>query len=122
MANYAKIEGGVVKNTLVADEDYAAQEGLVLLEPGFGVSDFFSEGVFSKNTEKLTQEAENSMRSQRDTLLAESDLFMLPDKWDALSAASQQALVAYRQSLRDVPQNSPDVFNPKFPELWTATQ
>lgn len=54
-----------------------------------------------------------SKRQERDNLLAASDVMVLPDRWAALSAEKQQAWSAYRQALRDVPQQ------PGFPENVT---
>lgn len=45
--NYAQIENGVVVNVIVADEAFAAENGLVPLSAGAGINWLFSNGVFT---------------------------------------------------------------------------
>lgn len=47
----------------------------------------------------------NQVRSQRDEMLQQSDLFVLIDKWELLTEERKQQIRVYRQALRDVPQN-----------------
>lgn len=51
------------------------------------------------NIEKLSLEA----RIKRDQLLVESDVFVLPDRWAAMTPDQQKAWSEYRQLLRDIP-------------------
>ena len=46
MSNFAIIENGVVVNTVVADEEYAVQQGWVYCPIG-GIGWSYNEGVFS---------------------------------------------------------------------------
>ncbi len=48
--------------------------------------------------EELTMMA----RAQRDGLLAESDKYVLPDRWATMSSTQQAAWSSYRQALRDI--------------------
>lgn len=43
------------------------------------------------------------IRMERDSRLAESDVLVLPDWWAGYSPEKQAAVAAYRQSLRDLP-------------------
>lgn len=45
------------------------------------------------------------IRSQRDEMLKQSDLFVLIDKWELLTEEQKQEIRVYRQALRDIPQN-----------------
>jgi hypothetical protein len=50
------------------------------------------------------------LRQQRNKLLAESDWTQIPD-----CTVDQAAWATYRQALRDLPENTADVFNPVYP-------
>lgn len=49
MPNYAIIENGKVKNTVVAEEDYAAQQGWVLLTGSAAIGWDYVNGQFVDN-------------------------------------------------------------------------
>tara|TARA_R100000742_G_C4272900_1_gene92264 strand:+ start:469 stop:750 length:282 start_codon:yes stop_codon:yes gene_type:complete len=59
-------------------------------------------------------EARDMLRMIRTPLLEETDLWMMVDRYNALSAERQTELTTYRQALRDAPQSA-DPFNPDFP-------
>ena len=54
-----------------------------------------------------------SLRSERDKLLAASDWTQLPDS--PLSDSKKAEWVTYRQQLRDLPANTPDPSSPNYP-------
>ena len=58
-------------------------------------------------------ETEESVRAQRDLILAETDWTVLPDS--PLSDAKIAEWKTYRQALRDLPANTTDFANPTFP-------
>lgn len=55
------------------------------------------------------------LRQERNRLLAESDAYVLPDRWSLYDADTQQTWASYRQALRDLPANTSDPFNPVWP-------
>lgn len=55
------------------------------------------------------------IRAERNKLLDASDNRVLPDRWRSMTAEQQDAWSAYRQALRDLPQNTEDPFNPVWP-------
>lgn len=57
-----------------------------------------------------------SLRKTRNELLAESDLYVLPDRWNTYTEEKKAEWTAYRQALRDLPETVIDVFNPVWPE------
>lgn len=61
--------------------------------------------------EEKKERAAESIRNKRNTLLAETDKFMLTDMYENLTPREQKELKDYRQYLRDIPQTSdfPDV-------------
>lgn len=78
---------------------------------------------FLANNEKPTQEfldselvklqrewAESEFRFHRNQLLFETDYFALSD------VTMTAEMTSYRQALRDLPENTEDVFNPVYPE------
>lgn len=60
-------------------------------------------------------EAMPRLRVRRDELLRQSDTFVLPDRWAAMSTEKQTAWAVYRQALRDLPANTADPLNPVWP-------
>ena len=65
--------------------------------------------------QQLQQKAfETSVRLQRNLVLEQSDKYMLLDRLDKFTKTQQQAILAYRQQLRDLPKQ------PGFPEtvVW----
>ena len=64
------------------------------------------------------EELEADARAKRDALLAETDFLLMPDY--PINAETLQAVKAYRQALRDLPQQEEfplDLMWPKKPEL-----
>ena len=59
--------------------------------------------VIDKSQEERTAELFIEVRSKRDRLLKESDVFVLSDRWDSYSDEKKLKLSLYRQKLRDVP-------------------
>lgn len=56
-----------------------------------------------------------SLRAQRDILLAQSDIYVLPDRWDSYTSIQKTQWATYRQALRDLPDNIADPLNPEWP-------
>lgn len=76
------------------------------------------EAIPEKTPEEVKAEASAQVRAQRDALLAETDHFVMPDY--PLTDEQREAVKAYRQELRDVPQQEGfplDVIWPKKPEV-----
>lgn len=116
--DYAIIQDNKVINIAVAEPDYAAEQGWVLLEGGAGIGWQYVDGEFLPPPRDIEAEWE-AVRKQRDQLLTESDVYVLPDRWAAMTPEQQQAWTDYRQTLRDIPQtfNDPaDVVWPQAPQ------
>lgn len=109
MPNYAFVENGIVKNVVLADESFAAANGLVEcgdVGPGWSYVD----GVFSPPPPDLDAMARD-VRAQRDMLLAATD-------WRVIRATETNTPLsteweAYRQALRDI------TLQPGFPQTVT---
>jgi hypothetical protein len=75
--------------------------------------------VIDKSQEERTAELFIEVRSKRDRLLKESDVFVLSDRWDSYSDEKKLKFSLYRQKLRDIPQEFADhldnVFWPSIP-------
>jgi hypothetical protein len=56
------------------------------------------------------------VRRTRNALLAESDLYTMPDRWSAYTQDEQQAWKVYRQALRDIPQTLTDPTQVVWPQ------
>lgn len=118
MARYAKIANGVVENVVECEVDFAVEHGLISLDghEEIGIGDLYQNNLFSKADR--TDEKWSRVRKERIRLLEESDLFVMPDRWSALSSDKQAALTVYRQTLRDIPQNYTNPDAVKWPEDW----
>jgi hypothetical protein len=57
------------------------------------------------------------VRVKRDALLRESDILVFPDRWATYTSQRQAEISAYRQALRDLPENITDPFNVTWPVL-----
>ena len=71
-----------------------------------------------RTPEQILQDKWNRIRAKRNQLLQETDIYMLVDKFETLTAEQQAELKAYRQALRDLPQtysNPDDVVFPAKP-------
>lgn len=67
--------------------------------------------ALARETESLWTE----LRSTRDRLLQESDIFVLPDRWDSYTNQQKTDWKTYRQALRDLPENITDINNVIWP-------
>ena len=85
-----------------------AQTGEVTVVP------FTSEEIAS-HQELSLKTAWVSLRSKRDTLLSQSDIYILPDRWATYTSEKQTEWSQYRQALRNLPQNITDPFNAAWP-------
>lgn len=68
----------------------------------------------------MTKAAELEMRTireKRNELLAASDVYVLPDRWNTYTEEKQTEWAAYRQALRDLPETIEDPFNPIWPSM-----
>lgn len=111
MAIYAcikPVEGSsdyIVSNVIIAEPSFVeGSSEHVLIEEGViaGIGFTYSGGVF---TAPVNTDWE-PVRLERDRLLALSDFAITPDYFAGLSEEDQASLLAYRQALRDVPQNA----------------
>ena len=103
---YAIIEDGKVVNFAVATPEYAAAMGWVECPEGIDIGWSF-DGVGDPVAPPVNLEAlASSARAQRNGLLADSDLQVLPDRWAAMTTEQQAAWATYRQALRDLPQQA----------------
>ena len=55
------------------------------------------------------------LRVQRNSLLVESDIIVLPDRWDIMNDEVKANWTTYRQELRDLPATTDDPVNPTWP-------
>lgn len=104
---YAVIENNQVLNVVVSSPEFAAEQGWIPLQGSAGTGWQYIDGQFLPPPRDIEAEWA-AVRTQRDQLLVESDIYVLPDRWAALTLDQQQAWADYRQALRDIPQNFSD--------------
>ena len=72
------------------------------------------EELTTKYEELVTAQPLKELRKERDTLLTQTDKYVIPD-WPHTSVESANAWVTYRQALRDLPSVTEDPANPVWP-------
>jgi len=98
------LENGVIVNTVEVDS-LDVLENLVDASNGGSIGNILQDGQWVKPP-KATEELEAAIRSQRDTLLAESDWVTTravdQNAQDNLGIQIPQVWLVYRQALRDI--------------------
>lgn len=107
MPNYCVIENDKIINIVVADSEYAAEKGWIEYPPEAGIGWGYVNGQFIP-PEIDIEFLWYTVKTNRDALLSESDIYVLPDRWSAMTPEKQQEWSAYRQALRDIPQTYTD--------------
>lgn len=110
---HAIIENGVVTNVVVADEVTGRANKWIPTEEA-GPGWVYDGSRFTAPPPDLVAEA-TIVRAERDAKLVASDVYVLPDRWAAMTSDQQQAWSAYRQALRDVPQQAGFPRNVQWP-------
>jgi hypothetical protein len=106
------LSGNLITNTIIVSE---LEANMIDAEIGGAIGDEYNAttNTFTPSEGKITQ-AEQRERMLRDALLSETD------KWVAISAEAGQPLAtdkaAYRQALRDLPEQEGWPFNITWPE------
>lgn len=105
-------EHGYAKVNVFRDHDRASQK-LEICTPIYEAPWVYTVQVVNKTQEDFAAETSfkmNELRKKRNQLLLDSDWTQLAD-----SQVDKQAWAAYRQELRDLPQNTTDPSNPTWP-------
>lgn len=104
------IENNVVKNVALFEEGYAMSLGLkrapITVDAGLVDLDWTylpDENTFLPPPRNILAEW-LQVRTIRNSLLAESDLYLMPDRWATYTQDEQNAWAVYRKALRDIPQ------------------
>lgn len=113
---YAVIENGKVVNVVIADSEYAQSMGWVECPDGVGIGWTFDGNGTPLPPPPDTEGEAAQVRAKRDALLIASDLMVLPDRWAAMNPEQQQAWSAYRQALRNVPQQAGFPWEVQWPD------
>ena len=120
---FAIISNNIVENVVIADPDFAQEQGWVQMpeETPVGIGWGFDGTTFSKpevNQQEVEENLWKAIRKERDDLLAKSDRFMLADWFNSFPQDKQTAWTIYRGDLRNIPQvytNPLDVVWPVAP-------
>lgn len=122
MAKYVYLENNVVVDRVQVDPFnvfYPEYASLFIPAPD-EVDHFWTYDGTTFHPPVVTDEMKwANIRQQRDYLLTQSDSYVFPDRWAAMTTAKQQEWTTYRQALRDIPQtftNPDDVVWPTKPE------
>lgn len=102
MAKYVIVENGKVVNIAVAEPEFAAEQGWIEHQEGVNTGWSYDGSTFSKPPRDIDAEWAE-IRLRRNSLLIQSDVNVLPDRWIAMTTEQQNAWTIYRQALRDIP-------------------
>lgn len=100
--SYAVIEDGKVVNVVLAAPEWAMAQGWIECSDEVGIGWRYEAGKFLRPERNLELEGQQ-VRFIRNAMLQESDVRVLSDRWAAMSPEEQAAWTAYRQALRDLP-------------------
>lgn len=103
---YAIIENGKVANIVIATPEFAQEQGWIECPDGVDTGWTFDGVGEPLPPEPDAEKQAAQIRATRNGLLAQSDVYVLPDRWAAMNAEQQTAWATYRQALRDVPQQA----------------
>jgi hypothetical protein len=106
---FAIISDNTVKNIVLAEPDFAQEQGWVQIseETPVGIGWGFDGTTFSEpevNQQEVEENLWKMIREKRNGLLAQSDRFMLVDWFNSLPQEKQVAWTNYRHDLRNIPQ------------------
>lgn len=102
---FAIVENGKVTNIVLAEPEFAAQQSWINVDgAAVEIGYLYVDNEFMPNTAEITAATAAAARAKRDQLLADSD-------WVVIKALeNSQGLdfdwAAYRQALRDIPQQA----------------
>lgn len=129
MPNYAVIENQTVSNTVVAEEDFAQQQGWILLEEGFGIGDSYINGKFIKAPQPAPSPEEIKERNKTSAmlLLQQTDWTATIDisnpEYSNPYLTNQSDFLNYRSQLRAIAINPPETLIEVWPtkpdEIWS---
>lgn len=92
-----------------AKADDGEPHGVVLWNNAIN-GDYGPIGAFTLPDDITGSRALNMLREARDELLAQTDYIEMPTKWSSLTADQQAAWTTYRNALRDMPSDNPNVY------------
>lgn len=102
---YAVIENNAVVNIIICHAGTTADDLICFDDLPH---EFIGIGWKLENGEWIAPERDiaaewNHIRSIRNNLLLESDIYVLPDRWSSMTSEKQEEWSLYRQALRDIP-------------------
>ena len=107
------------EDAFVVDNDATAVNGEMCFQASthFPVNKVNKTVAFNQTAKDATVLAAGmtALRNERESILVASDLDVLPDRWDAMDAATKTAWSIYRQALRDLPATTVDPANITWP-------
>lgn len=106
----AIIKNGKVVNIAETTKEFAEAQGWIIvdnLDPQPQIGWAYDGSTFTEPQRNLEYEW-SVIRAQRNSFLAQSDPFVLSDRWITYSLDKQQEWSDYRQALRDIPQSFAD--------------
>ena len=101
---HAIIKNGVVENIIIVNPDQAHLFSAIPITDDMQIDiGWIVDGEQFKKPEIPVERLAEIARQQRDQLLFQSDVVVLPDRWAQMSEEQKLSWSNYRQALRDLP-------------------
>lgn len=108
-------ENNLYKVVDAPEFDEKIQKLVILSEPVLKDNLIHIFEITNKSNEEIYNEKMQKIRSLRNQLLLESDIYVLSDRWDSYTNDQKLSWKKYRQDLRDFPQTIQDLDNIEWP-------
>lgn len=113
---YAIIKDGVIDNVVIADPEFAESRGWIECPDGVGIG-WQYDGQSEALPPARDIDAEWAVvRAERNRLLQESDVEVLPDRWMIMEEETKLLWATYREALRDIPETFDDPADVVWPQ------
>lgn len=102
---HAVIKNGIVENIIIVSPEQAHLFSAIPITDDMQIDiGWIVDGEKFKKPEIPVEHLAAIARQKRDFLLYQSDVYVLPDRWAQLLEEAKTSWSAYRQALRDVPE------------------
>lgn len=105
-----------LSDELLADLAWAGHPGIGFIPEGAAILKSIDQNTMNSAYKTARLVGVELLRGERDLLLAESDKYVLPDRWESYSTEKKAAWTAYRKALRELPITA-DPMNYEFPKM-----
>lgn len=115
---YLIVENGIITNVILSIKEEADLHGWI--DPGenkYSIGwKYENDTIIPPQYSLIEEKFWKEVRLKRNQLLQESDIYVLPDKWNSMTIEEQELWTTYRENLRNIPQNHEEPYIIEWPE------